>query len=156
MWTWCRVSYTCLREILFFHATTIWMTSDWKQFWHYLECIFWQTFSTWIGLVFHISCGSYAWGWTWGLEVFDDSSLANFECNQWESFRWAWSKVRLLEFHIGVSILNFNRFRLVPTFGRDTIRRFSTNTSQLRRMAARNYEDFLQVCALHSGLWHLA
>ena len=44
------------------------------------------------------------------------------------------------------SLLDIDRFHLVPTFGRDTIRRFSTNTSQLRGMAARNYEDFLQVC----------
>jgi hypothetical protein len=36
-------------------------------------------------------------------------------------------------------------FRLVPTFGRDTIRRFSRNTSELKRMAAWNYEDILQV-----------
>jgi hypothetical protein len=36
-------------------------------------------------------------------------------------------------------------FWLVPTFGRDTIRRFTSNTSDLKKMAARNYEDFLQV-----------
>lgn len=37
------------------------------------------------------------------------------------------------------------RFRQVPTFGRDTIRRFSANASELKRMAAWNFEDFLQV-----------
>ncbi|KAG6914252.1 hypothetical protein DXG01_001450 [Tephrocybe rancida] len=36
------------------------------------------------------------------------------------------------------------RFRLVPTFGRDTIRRFSRNASELKKMAARDYEDLLQ------------
>jgi hypothetical protein len=36
-------------------------------------------------------------------------------------------------------------FRMIPTFGRDTIRRFTSNTSELKKMAARNYEDFLQV-----------
>ncbi|RDB29792.1 hypothetical protein Hypma_014062 [Hypsizygus marmoreus] len=39
------------------------------------------------------------------------------------------------------------RFRQIPTFGRDTIRRFSSNVSELKQMAARNYEDFLQ-CAI--------
>jgi hypothetical protein len=37
------------------------------------------------------------------------------------------------------------RFRLVPTFGRSTIRRFSTNASEMKKLAARNYEDLLQV-----------
>lgn len=37
------------------------------------------------------------------------------------------------------------RYRLVPTFGRDTIRRFRANTSDLKHMAARDFEDFLQV-----------
>lgn len=36
-------------------------------------------------------------------------------------------------------------FRQVPTFGRDTIRRFSNNTSELKKLAARDYEDMLQV-----------
>lgn len=38
------------------------------------------------------------------------------------------------------------RFRQVPTFGRDTIRRFSRNVSELKKMAARDFEDLLQVC----------
>ena len=37
------------------------------------------------------------------------------------------------------------RFRLVPTFGRDTIRRFSNNTSAMKKLAARDWEDMLQV-----------
>ncbi|TEB29008.1 hypothetical protein FA13DRAFT_1602778, partial [Coprinellus micaceus] len=37
------------------------------------------------------------------------------------------------------------RFRLVPIFGRG-IRRFSTNVSQIKRKAARDYEDLLQCC----------
>lgn len=44
------------------------------------------------------------------------------------------------------------RFRLIPTFGRDTIRRFTSNTSELKKMAARNYEDFLQVGIVSSGI----
>ena len=38
------------------------------------------------------------------------------------------------------------RFRLVPTFGRDTIHRFSTNVSGLTKLVARDFEDILQVC----------
>jgi hypothetical protein len=37
------------------------------------------------------------------------------------------------------------RYRQVPTFGQDTIRRFSKNASDMRRIAARDFEDLLQV-----------
>ena len=36
-------------------------------------------------------------------------------------------------------------FRQVPTFGRDTIRRFHRNVSEMKRLAARDFEDVLQV-----------
>ncbi|OBZ65084.1 hypothetical protein A0H81_14943 [Grifola frondosa] len=36
------------------------------------------------------------------------------------------------------------RFRVTPTFGRDTIRRFSSNCSELKQLAAHDYEDILQ------------
>lgn len=39
-------------------------------------------------------------------------------------------------------------FRLVPTFGRGTIRRFSNNVSEMKKLAARDFEDLLQVCGL--------
>ena len=48
------------------------------------------------------------------------------------------------------------RFRLVPTFGHGTIRRFSANASEMKKLAARNFEDMLQVywylcpCDTHS------
>ncbi|KAG5639975.1 hypothetical protein DXG03_002044 [Asterophora parasitica] len=44
-----------------------------------------------------------------------------------------------------VQALNY-RYRQVPTFGRATIRRFSDNVAGLKKLAARNYEDLLQVC----------
>ena len=37
------------------------------------------------------------------------------------------------------------RYRMVPTYGGDTIRRFTSNTSEMKRMAARDFEDVLQV-----------
>ncbi|KAJ3710014.1 hypothetical protein C8R42DRAFT_543853, partial [Lentinula raphanica] len=36
------------------------------------------------------------------------------------------------------------RFRQVPTFGFDTIRLFSNNASEMKRLAARDFEDLLQ------------
>ncbi|KAH9835781.1 uncharacterized protein C8Q71DRAFT_709596 [Rhodofomes roseus] len=54
----------------------------------------------------------------------------------------------LHEFELGVwkaRLARFNhRFRNVPTYGHDTIRRFSANVSDLKQMAARMYEDILQ------------
>ncbi|KAI6160826.1 hypothetical protein EDD17DRAFT_1482783, partial [Pisolithus thermaeus] len=38
-------------------------------------------------------------------------------------------------------------FQLVPTFGQDTIQRFSNNVSGLTKLAARDFEDILQ-CAI--------
>ncbi|KAH9961633.1 hypothetical protein BGW80DRAFT_1181194 [Lactifluus volemus] len=46
------------------------------------------------------------------------------------------------------SLINITyRYRLIPTFGRGTIRRFGRNASALKKMAARDYEDLLQ-CAI--------
>lgn len=42
--------------------------------------------------------------------------------------------------------LTFDRYRKVPSFGPATIRRFSSNVSEMSNMAARNFEDLLQVC----------
>ncbi|KAJ7668960.1 hypothetical protein B0H17DRAFT_904270, partial [Mycena rosella] len=45
------------------------------------------------------------------------------------------------------------RFRMVPTFGRSTIRRFHANVSEMKKMAARDFEDILQCCyAVFEGL----
>lgn len=44
------------------------------------------------------------------------------------------------------------RYREIPTFGRDTIRKFVHNASGMKKLAARNFEDLLQVCKLILGL----
>ncbi|KJA20502.1 hypothetical protein HYPSUDRAFT_142132 [Hypholoma sublateritium FD-334 SS-4] len=36
------------------------------------------------------------------------------------------------------------RFRNMPTFGSSTIRRFATNASEMKKLAARDFEDLLQ------------
>jgi hypothetical protein len=33
----------------------------------------------------------------------------------------------------------------MPTFGSSTIRRFATNASEMKKLAARDFEDLLQV-----------
>ncbi|KAF9551882.1 hypothetical protein CPC08DRAFT_647480, partial [Agrocybe pediades] len=38
------------------------------------------------------------------------------------------------------------RYRAIPTFGRDTIRKFTKNVSGMKKLAARDYEDMLQAC----------
>jgi hypothetical protein len=37
------------------------------------------------------------------------------------------------------------RFRMIPTFGKGTIRKFSNNVSEMKKLAARDFEDILQV-----------
>jgi hypothetical protein len=37
------------------------------------------------------------------------------------------------------------RFRQVPTFGRDTIRKFGGSVSAMKKLAGRDFEDILQV-----------
>ncbi|KAJ7660161.1 hypothetical protein DFH06DRAFT_1472251 [Mycena polygramma] len=45
------------------------------------------------------------------------------------------------------------RFRKISTFGRSTIRRFHANVSELKKLAARDFEDILQCCfAVFEGL----
>ncbi|KAJ3531757.1 hypothetical protein NMY22_g8020 [Coprinellus aureogranulatus] len=41
-----------------------------------------------------------------------------------------------------------SRFRRVPTFGKDIIRRFRNNTSEMKQLAARDYEDMLPECSI--------
>lgn len=47
-------------------------------------------------------------------------------------------------FKVDMHVTSF-RYRGVPTFGSQTIRRFTTNASEMKKLAARDYEDLLQV-----------
>ncbi|KIJ90122.1 hypothetical protein K443DRAFT_15498 [Laccaria amethystina LaAM-08-1] len=52
--------------------------------------------------------------------------------------------LRILDTVAGATdILDF-RFCATPTFGRDSIRRFSSNISELKKLGARDYENLLQ------------
>lgn len=56
---------------------------------------------------------------------------------------------KLLEPHTGLRwLICMYRFRQVPTFGRDTIRKFGGNVSAMKKLAGRDFEDILQVGAL--------
>ena len=44
------------------------------------------------------------------------------------------------------------RYRLVPTFGRSIIQRFTSNASELSKLAGRDFEDLLQVRCLALGV----
>lgn len=44
--------------------------------------------------------------------------------------------------------VNWERYRQIPSFGKGTIRKFSANTSQMKKLAARDFEDILQVSYL--------
>jgi hypothetical protein len=57
--------------------------------------------------------------------------------------------LRYIVFHIinAVSKPMIPRFRNVPTFGRGTIRKFTSNASAMKRFAAHDFEDLLQVCS---------
>ncbi|KAF7974005.1 hypothetical protein HWV62_13627 [Athelia sp. TMB] len=56
--------------------------------------------------------------------------------------------LRILESHDKKLVDELDhRYRQISSFGRDTIRRFSANISELKKLAARDYEDMLQ-CAI--------
>ncbi|KAI0754052.1 hypothetical protein C8Q80DRAFT_1225985 [Daedaleopsis nitida] len=75
--------------------------------------------------------------------LFVPDFLHEFELGVWKSIFTHF--MRILYAAGGDRIQEFNkRFRQVPTFGRVTIRRFSTNVSDQGKLAARDYEDRLQ------------
>lgn len=44
-----------------------------------------------------------------------------------------------------MSLIVPSRYRQIPTFGSNTIRKFSGNASGMKKLAARDFEDLLQV-----------
>ena len=41
------------------------------------------------------------------------------------------------------------RYQEIPTFGHSKIRRFAADVSEMKKLAARDFEDILQACILH-------
>jgi hypothetical protein len=78
--------------------------------------------------------------------------------HEWELGVWKATFVhliRILVAHGETAVQELNRrYHAVPTFGRSTIRRFGENASSMKKLAARNYEDLLQVTCF--GLMHVS
>ena len=76
--------------------------------------------------------------------VFLVDFMHEFELGVWKAtFKHL---IRILFVHGNSAILTLNeRYRAVPTFGRSTIRKFTENVSAMKKLAARDYEDLLQV-----------
>jgi len=49
------------------------------------------------------------------------------------------------------NISSMTSFQAMPTFGSSTIRRFETNASEMKKLAARDFEDLLQVRSMTSS-----
>lgn len=81
-----------------------------------------------------------------GVNVFNllvPDLLHEFELGVWKATFTHLLRLLLAAGGDRVQRLN-ERFRQVPTFGRDTIRRFVKNTADMKKLAARDFEDILQ------------
>lgn len=110
-----------------------------------VECFFRAALSIRFQLFLAVSYQPLAWDWAWGVEDVVYPSSSNTRGRWWTLNPWTRSTVTFYYLSCFVCLTHLCSFRLIPTFGRDTIRRFTSNTSELKQMAARNYEDFLQV-----------
>ncbi|THG93081.1 hypothetical protein EW026_g8053 [Hermanssonia centrifuga] len=75
--------------------------------------------------------------------MFASDLLHEFELGVWKA---NFTHLLRVLYAIGgdkIQALN-ERFRMVPTFGRGTIRRFGRNVSGMKKLAARDFEDILQ------------
>ncbi|KAG9080478.1 hypothetical protein FRC06_006529 [Ceratobasidium sp. 370] len=71
--------------------------------------------------------------------------LHQFEIGIWKDYLI--HLVRLLHSRGSTAVAEFNtRFRMVPTYPPDTIRKFSFDVSEMTKFAACDYEDVLQCC----------
>ncbi|TFK69161.1 hypothetical protein BDN72DRAFT_878592 [Pluteus cervinus] len=83
-----------------------------------------------------------------GLEMFDLMAIDlmhEVELGVWRSLLE--HLIRILHCQGAAVVQEFNsRFRQVAPFGSSAIRKFTYNVSELRKLAARDYEDILQCC----------
>ncbi|KAI9067850.1 hypothetical protein FKP32DRAFT_1562843, partial [Trametes sanguinea] len=89
-------------------------------------------------------------------KLFAPDLMHEFELGVWKNTFL--HLLRLLVAQGGTAVQEFNRrMRLMPTFGRDTIRKFWHDVSARKQLAARDYEDFLAtVMPAFEGLLPLA
>ena len=97
------------------------------------------------------SCWSAAQIWGWCLEGSFYSPNSHIECCQSSFGEWPQFSVRFclsaLPMHMDANF-TFSSYWQVLTFGRDTIRKFTANSSEMKKMAAQDFEDLLQVWCL--------
>ncbi|TRM61255.1 hypothetical protein BD626DRAFT_558654 [Schizophyllum amplum] len=79
-------------------------------------------------------------------QLFVVDLLHEFELGVWKAIFIHLLRILQARGQAVVHELN-RRYRAVPAFGRDTIRRVHKNVSELKQLAARDYEDYLQ-CAI--------
>ncbi|KAI0362841.1 hypothetical protein BV20DRAFT_959474, partial [Pilatotrama ljubarskyi] len=73
--------------------------------------------------------------------------MHEFELGVWKSTMTHLVRILTTVGASAVNELNTCRFAHIPTFGRDTIRQFGTSAADLKKMAARDFEDLIQ-CAI--------
>ncbi|KAJ7140771.1 hypothetical protein C8R44DRAFT_726491 [Mycena epipterygia] len=80
--------------------------------------------------------------------------LHEFELGVWKAVFT--HLIRVLYTLPGAAVAEFNeRFRMVPTFGTDTIRHITSDASNRKKLVARDYEDYLQtIIPVIEGLLH--
>ncbi|KAJ3512102.1 hypothetical protein NLJ89_g3716 [Agrocybe chaxingu] len=79
-------------------------------------------------------------------QMFTPDLLHEFELGVWKAVFIHLIRILYAYGNDTIQALNY-RYRQIPTFGRDTIRKFSNNASAMKKLAARDYEDLLQ-CAI--------
>ncbi|KAF8322961.1 hypothetical protein F5887DRAFT_1086897 [Amanita rubescens] len=76
-------------------------------------------------------------------EMFVPDLLHEFELGVWKATFVHLMRILYANGNDTIQKLN-KRYRQVPTYGRGTIRRFGSNASGMKKLAARDYEDLLQ------------
>jgi len=113
------------------------------------ECLFGMAWISPIWISLHVCSRCPPWVWTWHVEENVCSFNAVPVCNRY----WCdptpqpmvWSSLHFLNTFSVVC-----RYRLIPTFGCDTIWKFSNNASGMSKLAGHDFENLLQViCVFH-------
>ncbi|KAF8173647.1 hypothetical protein BJ912DRAFT_824715, partial [Pholiota molesta] len=79
-------------------------------------------------------------------DMFCPDLMHEFELGVWKATIIHLVRILYAQGGDGIQLLN-QRYRQIPTFGRDTIRKFNNNVSGMKKLAARDFEDLLQ-CAI--------
>ncbi|THU95728.1 hypothetical protein K435DRAFT_966260 [Dendrothele bispora CBS 962.96] len=98
---------------------------------------------SWTAIVSAFSNVFFEYGFDY-IKMFTVDLLHEIEIGTWKAIFVHFLRILFAIDRIQVDELD-NRYRQVPPFGRETIRRINDNVSELKRKTARDFEDFLQV-----------